>query len=232
MGAQAILVQGILIRPQPTTTYRYPFSRRAMSASRVAIALVSAASVASASTDAGSSALFKRECDMVCDHVSDWYESIGAAQEACAVSRACAAVVDHSATHGQFGLCGSDSIISKGSDRSETLRAVCVEHKREIASGNSVALLQMSAGTSAAASEAAVAKMFTRQCDMVCDGSDFHNSLFAAQHACAGDADCVGIVDHSINRGRFGICKTGAAFATGSSKSEAFRGVCVERKNV
>merc|ERR1719478_759631 len=167
---------------------------------------------------------------MTCDHVSDWYDSLGAAQASCAVSDACTAVVDHSATQGRFGLCSTNSIISKGSDRSETLRVVCVEHKRQFTSGNTVALLQTSTGTSAHASDEAVAMMFSRQCNMICDASDFHGSMYAAQHSCAANKDCVGIVDHSVNRGKFGVCLIGTTFTTGTDKSEAFRRVCVERR--
>jgi hypothetical protein len=194
------------------------------------LALTTFQHLAVASTDGGASALFNRHCDMICDRVSDWYDSLGAAQTSCAESDACAAVVDHSATQGKFGLCSTSSIISKGSDKSETLRVVCVEHKS--ARGNAVALLQTSAGASSAVNDGAIAKMFTRQCDMMCDGaSDWHGSMYTAQRSCAGNQDCVGIVDHSINRGRFGLCMSGATFTKGSSKSEAFRRVCVERKH-
>jgi hypothetical protein len=174
--------------------------------------------------------MFRRDCDMMCDVVSEWFESLSAAQEFCVSSLECVSVVDHSANKGKFGVCAKDAKFTRGSEKHETYRAVCVERKRTLA-GDSVNLLQLAVSEAPALSAKGGSEMFQRQCDMMCNKvSDWFESLVAAQQSCASRVDCNGVVDHSANKGKVGLCTKGSTFSRGSDKSPTYAAVCVEHR--
>merc|ERR1712046_77387 len=78
------------------------------------------------------SALFERECDMICEGATEYFDSLDDSRRACAASTACVAVVDHSANHGRFGLCTVGAAISRGSDKHEVFTRVCVERRKGV----------------------------------------------------------------------------------------------------
>jgi hypothetical protein len=180
--------------------------------------------MAFAGESSADAALFSRQCNMVCDHAVQWFDTLDAARAECRSSSDCGAVVDHSANKGKFGICASGSSIQQGSDRNDVFRNVCVERK----AGGSVSMLQTAATKKDLAGSAV---KFSRQCDTVCDSvSDWFDSMSEAQASCASNAECAAVIDHSVNHGKFGLCKAGASFSKGSDKSETFRRVCVEHK--
>jgi len=172
---------------------------------------------------------FQLECDMMCETVSEWHDSIDAARKACELHSECLAVVDHSATGGKQGLCLKGAAFGQGSRDSSVLRGVCVEYKGQSPPAN---LLQVAAGQASSDSASAdVAELFARECDMMCDGTiASFDSLFAARRACAASTDCAAVVDHSGNKGKFGLCSSSMTISRGSEKHEVFTRVCVERK--
>merc|ERR1711957_395513 len=92
-------------------------------------------------------------------------------------------------------------------------------------------LLQVGALAVARDSEHSTSALFERQCDMICEGAtEYFDSLDAGRRACAATTDCVAVVDHSANNGRFGLCTAGSAMSLGSDKHEVFARVCVERR--
>jgi len=180
---------------------------------------------------------FRRQCDMVCD-AAEWYSSLEEARQNCYDSLNCLAVVDHSATQGRFGLCQKKARFTRGSSTNSVLAQVCVEC-RGSAPDTTVpaALLQEGSGqrTETAFRAADVASLFLRECDMICD-DDLNAGVFetlpAAQHACAVNQACSSIVDHTGNKGFFGLCMNGAPVTRGSDQHAVFKRVCVEKKRV
>jgi hypothetical protein len=170
--------------------------------------------------------MFQRKCDTICDEVSDWFDSLEAARQSCESSEDCLGVVDHSANKGRFGLCAKGAALVRGSDKSPTYQAVCVEEKRP----QTVALsLAQTSAFEASSATAAISLKFRRECDKMCDKvAQWFDALPDAQQSCANTLGCAGVVDHSANKGQFGACAAGAAFARGSDQHETFRAVCVD----
>jgi hypothetical protein len=170
---------------------------------------------------------FHRQCDMMCESVSSWYDTLESARRACGADGKCIAVVDHSGTGGKHGVCLKGASFIQGSKERNTLAAVCVEYKGEAAQAS---LLQLDA-TAAVDAGSDVSARFERECDMMCDGNaaTFH-SLDAARQACVASSSCAAIVDHSANKGFFGLCGHENAVSRGSDRHEVFTRVCVERK--
>lgn len=175
-------------------------------------------------------AQFSRECDMMCDESYAFFTTLDAARKACSVSNKCSAVVDHSGNHGSYGLCSASDALFRGSQKHEAFRAVCIERKRVLV-GDNVNFLQVSLADAPAMTARSESMVFQRNCNMICDKvSDWFDSLALAKDSCTSSADCSGIVDHSANRGRFGLCSKGATFARGSDKAPTYQAVCVEHK--
>jgi len=94
-------------------------------------------------------------------------------------------------------------------------------------------LVVMSAGsdTEPGAMAQAGSAAFQRQCDMICHvPADWFDTLQGARDACSGSSECVAVVDHSANSGRYGLCDKEMTLGQGSKESAVFRGVCVEHK--
>lgn len=171
---------------------------------------------------------FYRQCDMLCESVSDWYDTADSARQACGQHKECVAIVDHSATRGRYGTCLRGAAFSQGSKERHQLAVVCVEYKGV---PQPASLLQVGEATVSTGAERDVSSLFERECDMMCDGTAASfGSLDAAQRACAGKSDCVAVVDHSANRGKFGLCGHDSPISRGSDRHKVFTRVCVERK--
>lgn len=181
---------------------------------------------------------FRRQCDMMCETVSEWYESMDMARQSCVSSADCLGLVDHSATGGKYGQCSKASRFSQASKTSQVLSVVCVEYKAisaQGAAGDSVpaGLLQVDEAQRGSRVLKNVASLFTRQCDAICDADNSAGSfetLESAQHACSMNDKCASIVDHTGNKGYFGLCMRGTQVRRGSDTHEVFSRVCVERK--
>lgn len=182
---------------------------------------------------------FKRTCDTVCVQVSSWSKTLTDARESCADSLECVGVVDHSANGGIFGLCNRGADVVRGS--ADPLRppaptknaaAICVEHKL---SHDAVSFLQVAVAESHSTGGARAARQeWERTCNMYCDANSdkfpSFDTMEEAKFDCANRPDCMGLVDHTVHKGRVGMCDKSAKFAVGTDHAEAFARVCVERK--
>jgi len=68
---------------------------------------------------------------------------------------------------------------------------------------------------------------------MYCDAS-YHSNPFdtleQAKFDCANRPGCVGLVDHTANQGKIGVCGRNTKFSVGTDHADAFVRVCVEKK--